>query len=86
MEEYLSVKQLAGRLDLKPKTIRNKICAGVFQKNVHYFTPAGLDGPRFKWSAIVAWLECKEENNTNVIPLSKGTVLRIPNNGLQRHG
>ena len=85
MEEYLSVRQLAERLDLAPKTIRNKLSAGVFKKGVHYFTPAGLDGPRFKWSAIEAWLEGKQEKEPEIIPLSKGTVLRLPHNGLQGH-
>lgn len=81
-EEYLSTRQLAERLDLAPKTIRNKVSAGVFQKGVHYFTPQGLDGPRFKWSAIVTWLEGNEAKQPEVIPLSKGTVLRIPHHGL----
>jgi hypothetical protein len=85
MEEYLSTRQLAERLDLAPKTIRNKISARVFKKGVHYFTPPGLDGPRFKWSAIVAWLEDKQEKEPDVIPLSKGTVLRLPTHGVQSH-
>jgi len=39
------------------------MAAGVFRRGVHYFSPAGL-GPRFKWSAVVAWLE-QTENPTN---------------------
>lgn len=32
------------------------MASGVFRKGVHYFSPKGL-GSRFKWSAVVAWLE-----------------------------
>ena len=56
IEEYLTIAELAARLKLKPKTIQNKIAAGIFRRGVHYFSPAGL-GPRFKWSAVVAWIE-----------------------------
>jgi hypothetical protein len=55
-EEYLTIRELAERLRLKPKTVVNKMAAGVFRKGVHYFSPSGL-GPRFKWSAVVQWLE-----------------------------
>jgi hypothetical protein len=56
VEEYLTITELAARLKIKPKTIKNKMALGIFQKGVHYFSPSGL-GPRFKWSAVVAWLE-----------------------------
>jgi len=55
-EEYLTINELALRLKLSPKTIKNKMAAGVFTRGIHYFSPQGLR-PRFKWSAIVAWLE-----------------------------
>jgi hypothetical protein len=55
-EEYLTVEQVAARLQVKPKTVRNKMASGIFQKGTHYFSPRGL-GPRFKWSALQAWLE-----------------------------
>ena len=55
-EEYLTIAELADRLKLKPKSVKNKMAAGIFKRGVHYFSPAGI-GPRFKWSAVVAWLE-----------------------------
>ena len=59
MEEYLTIAEVAERLKVKPKTIKNKMAAGIFRKGVHFFSPPGL-GPRFKWSAVVAWLEQSE--------------------------
>jgi hypothetical protein len=58
-EEYLTITEVAGRLKVKPKTVRNKMASGVFRKGVHYMRPKGL-GTRFKWSALVAWIEQKE--------------------------
>ena len=59
MEEYLTIEQLALRLSVKPKTIRNKMASGVFKRGEHFYSPRGL-GPRFKWSAVEAWLEDRE--------------------------
>jgi hypothetical protein len=61
-DEYLTVSELAERLKVKPKTIRNKMTKGVFQRGVHYFSPAGM-APRFKWSAVVKWLEETDPQN-----------------------
>ena len=81
-EEYLTIEVLGQRLDLEPKTIRNKMASGVFIKGVHYFSPNGM-GPRFKWSAVVAWMEAGEQvkakANGNGIPMAKGYYLG-PNN------
>ena len=63
MEEYLTITEVAERLKLKPKTIKNKMAAGIFRRGVHYFSPAGI-GPRFKWSALVAWLEQSQEHTS----------------------
>jgi len=76
-EEYLTIKELSSRLKLNPKTIKNKMASGVFRKGVHYFRPNGL-GPRFKWSAIVAWLEHGEETmeeREGTIPMARGYYL-----------
>ena len=59
-EEYLTIAEVAARLKISPKTIKNKMAAGIFRKGAHYFSPPGL-GPRFKWSAVVAWLEQSQE-------------------------
>jgi len=60
VEEYLTISELAARLKIKPKTIKNKMSSGIFRRGLHYFSPPGL-GPRFKWSAVVAWLEQSQE-------------------------
>jgi len=81
-EEYLTIEKLAVRLDVKPKTIRNKMASGIFRKGVHYFSPKGLR-PRFKWGAIVAWLEEKDkqtaEQTTDAIPMARGYCLGCGN-------
>ncbi len=58
-EEYLTINEVAARLKVSPKTIRNKMASGTFRKGVHYFSPKGLR-PRFKWSVVQAWLEEKD--------------------------
>ena len=77
--EYLTVKELAARLKLSPKTVKNKMAAGIFRKGVHYFSPPGL-GPRFKWSAVVAWLEETQkpeaEEDGDSIPMPRNYRLR----------
>ena len=76
-EEYLTIGKLATRLSLEPKTIKNKMASGIFRRGVHYFSPDGM-GPRFKWSAIVAWLEAGEQelakatDNGDGIPMARG--------------
>jgi len=52
-EEYLTIAEVAARLKIKPKTVKNKMGSGIFRKGVHYFSAQGL-GPGFKWSAVVA--------------------------------
>ena len=77
-EEYLTIAEVAARLKIKPKTVKNKMVSGIFQRNVHYFSPQGL-GPRFKWSAVVAWLEAAQEqathNEQDSIPMARGYLL-----------
>jgi hypothetical protein len=78
-EEYLTISEVATRLKVKPKTVRNKMASGVFCKGVHYVRPKGL-GTRFKWGAVVAWLE-QEETGTpeeDSIPMVRGYVLGEP--------
>jgi hypothetical protein len=76
-DEYLTIAELATRLKVKPKTIKNKMAAGIFRKGMHYFSPQGL-GPRFKWSAVVAWLETESPptiHPLDQIPMARGYVL-----------
>ena len=77
-EEYLTIAELSARLKVKTKTIENKMSSGIFKKGLHYFRPKGLR-TRFKWSAIVQWLEEKEEQTTQEgnggIPMARGYFL-----------
>jgi len=77
-DEYLTINELAERLKVKPKTIKNKMASGIFKRGIHYFSPRGFR-PRFKWSAIQAWLEEKENEKTAYhvtgIPMARGYVL-----------
>ncbi len=77
-EEYLTIKELSSRLGIEPKTLRNKMASVVFKRGVHYFSPKGLR-PRFKWSAVVAWLEESEkqteESGNGAIPMARGYFL-----------
>ncbi len=82
--EYLTIQQLADSLGLDVKTVQNKMNQGVFQRGVHWFRPQGTH-PRFKWSAIVIWLEEKDHlaevdigtvTSDIEIPMSRGYLLR----------
>jgi hypothetical protein len=81
MEEYLTISEVAARLKISPKTLRNKMAAGVFCKGVHYVRPNGL-GTRFKWGAVVAWLEQEDTGTPDVpvdaIPMARGYELGEP--------
>lgn len=77
-KEYLTMEELAKRLSWEERTIKNKMESGIFKKGVHYFRPKGIR-PRFKWSAIVTWLEEKEQPATeqpaDAIPMARGYFL-----------
>jgi hypothetical protein len=80
-EEYLTIAEIAVRLKLKPKTIKNKMASGIFRRGVHYFSPDGI-GPRFKWSAVVTWLEHGDDsmisNADDSIPMPRSYRLKEP--------
>jgi Helix-turn-helix domain len=76
-EEYLTIKETAALLKVSAKRVRNLMCAGAFKQGEHFFRPPGL-GARFKRSALLAWIESKEEKDSDTIHLKKGLVLRIP--------
>ena len=76
-DEYLTIAELAARLKVKPKTIRNKMAAGLFTEGIHYFRRPGL-GARFKWSAVVQWIESGDTlhvEDGDSIPMSRGYAL-----------
>ncbi len=56
MSEYLTVADAAELLCVSPKRVRNLMSAGMLRRGEHWFSPVGL-GPRFKRSALVAWIE-----------------------------
>jgi hypothetical protein len=55
-DEYLTIAEVAARLKLTPKTVRNRMHDGTWRQGQHWFSPRGI-APRFRWSALVAWLE-----------------------------
>jgi len=79
MNEYLTIAEVAQRLKLTPKTVRNKMASGVFRQGEHYFRRKGI-GTRFKWGAVVAWLEGKETDASEVdsITMCRGYRLGEP--------
>jgi hypothetical protein len=54
-DEYLTVADLADRLKVAVKTVRNHMYDGTWQRGEHWFSPDGI-GPRFSWRAIEQWL------------------------------
>ena len=85
MDEYLTISEVAARLKIKPKTVKNKMAAGVLRKGTHFFSPPGL-GPRFKWSAVVEWIEQSAAERSpaegDSIPMARGYQLRKSNGGI----
>ena len=87
-KEYLTIEEVAKRLSWEERTVKNKMETGIFQKGVHYFATKGIR-PRFKWSAIVAWLEERDRqvkdtaatanlhptDATDAIPMARGYFL-----------
>ena len=59
MKRYLSVKEAAEELGWKPKTLRNKMSAGIFRQGIHYIKRRGIR-PRFIRGSLEAWLEGSE--------------------------
>jgi excisionase family DNA binding protein len=54
--QYLRTAEVAARLRWSKRTVREKVRAGVFRLNEHFFQPPGCQ-MRWKWSAVAAWLE-----------------------------
>ena len=61
MEEYLTVKELSGRIKLARQTIYNMIHKKEFVLHKHYYKPKAKI-ILFKWSAIEKWLEGDNPN------------------------
>ncbi len=53
----------------------------VFKRGIHYFSPKWIS-PRFKWSAVVCWLEGNEKptapKDEDGIPMARGYLMGEP--------
>jgi hypothetical protein len=70
MKEYLTTAELAEQLSLSVKTIQNKKSAGVWKQGIHYVCPPGM-GVRWKWVAVVDWMEKQPQFSNEPIPLRR---------------
>jgi hypothetical protein len=82
-DEYLTVAEVAARLKLSAKTVRNRMYDGTWQRGEQWFAPNGI-GPRFKWSAIVAWLEAGDVATDTSAGLAYGDDIPLPCRGRPR--
>jgi hypothetical protein len=69
-KEYLTSKELANRLSLTVKSIQNKKASGVWKEGVHYVCPPGM-AVRWKWTAIIDWMERPPEVSDAPIPVRR---------------
>jgi hypothetical protein len=63
--EYLSIRQLAGRIPYSEGAIRNMISRGVFRLGVHFTKPNG-GRPVFHWPAVQAWARSQPDTRRRV--------------------
>ena len=75
-DEYLTTAEAAAFLRVKPKTLRNKVAAGIFREGEHFFRKPGL-GPRWKRDALIRWLEGRESEPVEVFPLAQPGGRRV---------
>jgi hypothetical protein len=86
MEECLKISEVALLCKVAPETIKDRMRRGVYKLGVHFFRPNGAR-PRFKKSAVIAWMEGDEANpqvqELQPIPMKRGYVLGQGINGRQ---
>ena len=70
MDEYLTIAETAAVLKVSPKRVRNLMSAGVFRQGEHFYRRSGL-GPRFKHSAVTAWVEGGDEQKIMTFPVER---------------
>ncbi len=79
VDDYITVEELARRLNYRVKTVRNKVAEGVFKKGIHYSTAPGLP-MMFKWSAIVACYQFSGSQQSDriedSIPMARGYYMK----------
>jgi hypothetical protein len=68
---YLTDRELAPKLKWSTKTLESKVRAGVFEEGTHFFQRPGMRR-RWKWSAVVRWLENGDDGSSHEtrIPLA----------------
>ena len=76
MKKYLSIKEAAEELGWKPRTLRNKMAAGVFRQGVHYFKRKGIH-PKFIRGSLEAWLQ-ESESPTSELDVPQAKRGRLP--------
>lgn len=54
--ELMTTTEAAEMLRLRPKSVRNKVAAGVFVEGIHFHRRRGI-GIRFRRSRLLEWLE-----------------------------
>jgi len=69
-DEYLTIAETAKLLKVSPKRLRNMMAAGVFKQGEHFYRRPSL-GPRFKQSAVTAWLEGGDEPKIMTFPVDR---------------
>jgi len=74
MSPYLTIAEAAELLRISPKTIYNKMSAGVFVEGKHYFRRRGSQ-PLFKRVAIEQWIEGKDPEPPTGIMMARGYML-----------
>jgi excisionase family DNA binding protein len=83
LEQLLTVDEVAAWLKVERRTILSRIKKRIYLKGVHYYCPRG-SRPRFRVSALMAWLEERDVQTSNAIPMARGYDLGQP--GLTQKG
>jgi hypothetical protein len=60
--EYLSIRQLAGRIPYSEGAIRNMMSRGVFRLGVHFTKPNG-GRPVFHWPTVQEWTRSQPDSS-----------------------
>jgi len=76
-DRYLRTAEVATRLGMRPKTLRNKLAAGIFREGEHFFRLPGV-GRLWKWEAVVTSVESGHQctQDQPVIPLARPGIRR----------
>ena len=73
--EYLTTREVAERLRLRPKRVLALVSSGTFREGWHFVRPAGIR-IRFIWPRVEAWLQGADEERDS-IPMARTHRRRI---------